>query len=114
MNLFNKEKDLIHRIANLVLLLWLIISITVFYVNVVNNFFTESFLDFEDYETVNCYYMYKEDLDEEFCKRQYQDYLRYSKTDISTRKKIIFNSLGSVLIVSGALYMLNKKKKEVK
>ena len=45
MNLFNKEKDLILKVTNLVLLLWLIGSITIFYINLVDVIVPETIND---------------------------------------------------------------------
>ena len=36
MNLFSKEKDLIHRIANLILVLWCVIAVFVMYDNFID------------------------------------------------------------------------------
>lgn len=109
MNMFRKEKDLILKLTNLVLLLWLIGSITVLYVNVVDIFMPNPVMTYNEYKGSSCAY----DLDEseESCQSQYNSYKSYSQTDVYSKKKIIFTSIGSVIIVTGALYALNRNKK---
>lgn len=112
MNLFKREKDLILKLTNLVLLMWLIGSITVLYVNIVDLVMPTPIMTYDEYKNANC--LYDPDQTENDCQTQYTSYKSYNKTDTYNKKKIIFTSIGSVIIVSGALYALNRKKKEAK
>ncbi len=110
MYLFDRKKDLILKITNLVLCLWLIASVTILYVNILDYFMEEPEMTYEQYKALNCYYGKEIDDEVDFCESQYQNYLSYSKTDDFNKKKKLFISFGSVAIVSGTLYFLNKRK----
>lgn len=110
MKLFQRDKDLILKLTNLVLLLWLIGSIAVLYVNVVDIIMPRSIMTYNEFKDSNC--VYNIDESEESCETQYTSYKKYSKDDGYSKQKIIFTSIGSVLIVTGALYALNKNKKK--
>ena len=109
MNLFSKEKDLILKITNLVLLMWLIGSITVFYVNIVDIIMPRPLMTYDEYQKIYC--GYKETEIKIDCQAEYQSYKRTNKNDTYNKQKIVLTSVGSVVIVTTALYLLNKNKK---
>ncbi|MDD2490136.1 MAG: hypothetical protein PHY26_02665 [Bacilli bacterium] len=113
-NLYGKEKDLILRVTNLVLFLWLIGSITIFYINMVDYFYQKSKMSYEEYEIINCYYIEEDKGYQDNCETQYQNYLIMNRDNKYNHQKTILTSFGSVIIVSTALYFLNKKKGESK
>ena len=54
MHLFSKEKDLIHRVANLILILWLVIAIFIMYNSFINTIIKEPILTYDEYKIENC------------------------------------------------------------
>jgi Na+-translocating ferredoxin:NAD+ oxidoreductase RnfG subunit len=112
MNLFSKERDLIQRIANLVLILWLVAAIFVFYSSLVNIVIQKPMLTFEEYQIQNCskYVPNDESDDTDFCEKQYAQYKISNKDDNYYDKKSIVNALGNVVIVGTFLYFLNRRK----
>ncbi|NLL44944.1 MAG: hypothetical protein GX247_04705 [Mollicutes bacterium] len=109
MNLFNKEKDLILKVTNLVLLLWLIGSITIFYINLVDVIMPKPLMTYDEYRSIHCEYKTFENKEE--CQTFYNSYKKANENSVYRKQKIILTSLGSVIIVSATLYLLNKKKK---
>ncbi|MDD3821405.1 MAG: hypothetical protein ACOXZW_01335 [Bacilli bacterium] len=107
MNLFKKEKDLIFKIANLILVLWLVISLSLFYVSVVNLIITEPIMTFEEYADINCYY--EEDKNND-CHRAYDQYKLYQHPDNYFYQQMLFTTAGITIIISTTLYLLNKRK----
>jgi len=77
MILFNKEKDLILKLTNLVLFLWLIISLALFYVAIVDILMPKPLMDYDEYSVTDCYYLKSldEDNKEESCQESYEQYL---------------------------------------
>jgi hypothetical protein len=110
MGLFRREKDLILKLTNLVLLLWLIGSITILYINVIDILLPRPLMTYDEYKISNC--VYNVDQSEENCQSQYSTYKTYNKTDVYSKQKIILTSIGSVIIVTGALFALNKNSKK--
>ncbi|MDD3048565.1 MAG: hypothetical protein PHQ89_01055 [Bacilli bacterium] len=105
--LFNKEKDLIHRIANLILILWVIVAIFVTYSSVVNLAVKQKVLSYKEYQTTGCYNLSTDD-----CKLEYQRYEINNKDNDYYNKISLINGLGNVVIVLSALYLLNRKKED--
>ncbi len=115
MDLFGKKKDLILKITNMVLCIWLIGSVTIFYMNVVNYFLKEPIMTYDEYRASRCYFA--KDLageDADYCANQYQNYLGSDSIDDVNKKKMLFTSFGSIIIVSVTLYFLNKRKGDAK
>lgn len=111
MNLFSKEKDLIHRIANLVLILWLVGAIFVCYSSFINMIIKKPVLSLEDYQVEYCSKARPaEEIDSiDYCDKQYEQYKITSKDNDYFEKKNLINALGNVFIVGTFLYFLNKK-----
>jgi hypothetical protein len=113
MILFNKDKDFIHKITNFVLLLWLIGSFVFLYTTIVNLIIPRPLMNYDDYKVYNCYLSdAKEDIgNNDYCQTQYEQYKIFNKQNNYNDKRALFISAGSIIIVSTALYLLNKKKK---
>lgn len=112
MHLFDKEKDLILKITNLVLLVWLISAITFFHVALVNLIWPESPMEYVEYEFHYCGYKEPLEKSEEYdknCKDMYELYRIHAKEEIINTKKSLLISVGNVVIVGVGLVLLNKK-----
>ncbi len=107
MLLFNKEKDIVHRFFNLVIVVWFIIAIVVLYSNCVDLIIKKPLPSYKRFEAINCLNI----SDKESCERRYESEKLMIKRNEFNNKKTIIMSLGNVIIVSTALYLLNRKKK---
>lgn len=120
MNLFSKEKDLIHRIANLILILWVVIALFVGYSSFINLVVKRDMLNYKEYEDQYCVDGVSNEktssgsLDKAYsgnCKSAYERYqITFDDTDFYARKTLI-NSIGNVVIVGITIFLLNKKKR---
>lgn len=102
MNLFSKEKDLIFKIANAVLVLWLVGSLTALWIATMNVIIPEEYPIYPsdcvyNETTTDCTTSSKVDT----------SYLENIKYD---NKKQIFIIFGNFIIVGSVLYFLNRKK----
>lgn len=111
MSLFNREKDLILKITNLVLLLWLIGSITIFYINIIDIVMPKPLMNYDEYRSIHCEFKAFEN--KENCQEYYNSYKKSNEKDTYNKQKIVLTSLGSVAIVTVTLYFLNKRKRGI-
>lgn len=102
--MFNKEKDLILKIVNLILILWLIGGFIFLYVSVVDTLMTEPTLNYEEYKLTNCHF----EENDSICRDYYNSYNVTNRMMEKGSSKNIFISLGNIVLVSTALYILNK------
>lgn len=118
--LFDKEKDLILKLTNIVLILWLIGAISALQFTLTDMLLKEPKLTLSEYKTYYCYgYRDVKEVKEEViepdvndCENQYAMYeIEHDKFDNSKLKFVII-SLGNVIIVSTALYFINKKERK--
>lgn len=107
MNLFSKENDLIKRILNLILIVWLIIAIIIAYNSVVNLWFDYKTYDYSEYKVRFC----NEDMTTEECERQYEHNDIYQEDREEREIKTLINSIGNVVIVGTFMIIFNFKKK---
>ncbi len=119
MNLFNKEKDLIFKITNMVLVIWFVVGVVLFWVQFTNVLIREKTMTYEIYKSKNCNRNYEcEDCEgiesPEYyvnCEEEYDSYVYYSESNIKEDMKQLFIYLGNVIIVSGVIYFINRRKK---
>ena|SRR5690554_3318612 len=116
MNLFDKEKDLIHRIANCIFVIWLVGAIFLFYNNMINLLFKSPTLTYEEYELQYCrdllYEEEKKEIDKDKCNNMYQQYLLSNKNNDYYAKRNLLYTAGNMVIVGTSLYLLNRNKKK--
>ena len=117
MELFSKDKDLIHRITNLVLIVWLVGSMFAISTNIITTLVKEPTLTFEEYRAQNCknYFFDKEtELTEEQkterCLQEYSMSEIWAKDREYQNSRSIYVSFANLAIVGTALFLLNKKK----
>ncbi len=107
MRLFNKDKDLILKIVNLVFLVWLISAIAFFQVSIVDIIIPNQMENYEQYEELYCNNGEDTGLKDN-CKTRYELEIKHYQDTKRRNKKTLFNSFGNVVIVSIAIFVLNK------
>jgi hypothetical protein len=111
MKLFIKEKDFILKITNLVLLLWLVSSIVLLFTSIVNVIMPRPIMTYDEYNKTSCYLNVDATDDEKnACENNYEQYKNTDRDTKYQNNKNIFTFIGSIIIVTGTLYMLNKNK----
>ncbi|MDD3048566.1 MAG: hypothetical protein PHQ89_01060 [Bacilli bacterium] len=105
MRVFNKEKDLIHRIANLILIIWLLISILSVYSTLVSIIFND--IKYQSYKADNCIKEVSE------CKTKYEEYYYINNSEVNNKRNL-FTYIGMTLIVGTSFYLINKSLKDKK
>ncbi len=115
MSLFNKEKEIIFKITNAILLIWLIASIVFVATSIIELSLREPYREytFEEYKASNC--IYKDDsLSEEennaLCLTHYNDYKFNNDNSDYYKWRTLYISIANVVIVGGFLYFINRKK----
>lgn len=128
MNLFNKEKDFIHRVVNLILLIWVIITLVICYNGIINVFIKKPLQTYSVYKEQYCNIEEcklgdgtcivpkpgEETKEEQICKTKYAVHKEERNKDNLRYTKQIISSLLSFITVSTALYLINKEKKVIK
>jgi len=101
--MFGKEQDLIKRIMNLILIIWIIVAIFIAYSSLINLFFDHPKDTYKEYEKKYC-------LEEvNLCKNRYDVYLLDKKREQKEQTKVLINSLGNIVIIGTFMLILNKK-----
>ncbi len=109
MNLFSKDKELIHKITNAILVLWFIGSLLVVTNSVIDLALKEPqrAYSYEEYKELYCI----ENEEELNCKMRYDDDKYSSKYNTFSQQKTLYFSLASAIIVGSAAVVLNRDKK---
>lgn len=116
MTLFSKEKEIIFKIVNAILLIWLIGAIVFVASSVIELAIKEPVREYtyKEYAATNCIYKDSTYTDEEYdnmCLNQYNDYEFSSKNSDFYQLKTLYISIANVIIVGGFLYFINRSKK---
>jgi hypothetical protein len=115
LNLFSKEKEIIFKITNAVLLIWLIAAIVFVAANIIELSLKEPNREYtyEEYKLSNCGYK-DENLSEEendnLCLTRYNDYKFSIENSDYYKWRGLYISIANVVIVGGFLYFINRKK----
>lgn len=115
MNLFSKDKEIIFKIVNAVLLIWLIGAIVFVASSTIELIVKEPVREYtyEEYKETNCYPKSETSTEEEnevSCKAQYNDYNFNNKNSNYYELKSLYISIANVVIVGGFIFFINKKK----
>ena len=115
MNLFNKEKDLILRIMNLILVIWLIIALILTLSATYRILDYESKMPYQTFRDGGCteFYYFREEeteLTEAQCRANYIRYERNHEEVKRNRRLFLTVSITQVILVGGTLLLINKKK----
>lgn len=122
MKLFNKDKDFILRVGNLIFLIGLIASLLVLYNGIVNLVFNEPVQPYGVFRTNSCSVplcddgsvcsvSIEENDDQSYCESMYNLYLDDDKYNKRLYYKQIIASFLSAITVATTIYLLNKEKK---
>ena len=114
MILFSNDKEIIFKITNAVLLIWLVGAIVFFVSTVINIAVQPPKYDLKEYKAMNCeYYKGDSDLTEkehnENCERNYNNQSYSEKQDNYYDKISLYSSLANIVIVGSVMYFLNRK-----
>lgn len=108
MKLFSKEKGIVLSILNAVLVIWLIAATCITISNVSSLVIKDYEYTYEEYENAYCNFEY--DIKDE-CEANYKDFTLDRKVYSVDIKRNIVVSVSNVLLVSIALFVINKEKK---
>ena len=119
MFLFSKEKEIILKITNAILLIWAIAAVVFVASSIIELTLKEPVrkYTYEEYKSTNCIYKDENATDEENdsnCLAQYNDYEWNNKNDNYYKFKTLYISMANVVIVGGVIFFLNKEKKTKK
>ncbi len=114
MSLFSKDKEIIFKITNAILLIWLIAAVVFTFSSIINLIYTEPTRDytFEEYKATNCNYKDETTSEEEYeqmCQTYYNDYKFNNDNSNYYRWKNLYISIANVIIVAGFLFIINRK-----
>ncbi|MFA5408483.1 MAG: hypothetical protein WC343_06900 [Bacilli bacterium] len=116
MNLFSKEKEIIFKITNAILLIWLIGAAVVACSSIIRLVVKEPVQDYtyDEYEITNCsYYKEYEDMtDTEIDQRCLIDYNNYKfNNENGDYYKVLslYIAIANMLIVGGVMFFINKQ-----
>ena len=118
MSLFSKEKEIIFRITNAILLIWFVAAVVVMCVNIISLFVkdpTENYT-YEEYSTMYCSYYLDSESDQKItnCETQYNSYQLDNDSSNYYKKLTIYGAAANIVVVAGVMYFLNKEKKTQK
>lgn len=111
MNLFSKEKDLIFKITNMVLVIWFVVGVVLFWVQLTNVILRTEPMTYEVYNNRMCKYYEENDIEYDNCEEDYDNYVYYSEDNEREDLKQLFMFFGNILIVSGVIYFINRRNK---
>ncbi len=111
MSLFNKEKDTVLKITNLVLIVWFVGAITIFGVGLANIIYPEEILTYDEYEFRYCkYYTYEEVNRVGNCESNYDMHVHHIEQRIYENNKQLIITFGNIIIIGIVIFVLNRKK----
>lgn len=117
MILFSHDKEIIFKITNAVLLVWLVAALVIASSSIIRLVLKEPVrtYSYDEYKLDSCSYM-KEGLDitdpeiEQRCQLNYNNY-KFAQENTDYNKWLtLYTSLANVLIVGGVMYFINHKK----
>ena len=114
-NLFSKDKELILKITNGILIIWLLGALIFTGNSIVNLTVQKPDYSYQEYETIYCSYKYQDedkDEDEDYCKNMYDNYLLSEKDDIYYEKRTLYTSIINIVVVGSAILFLNRPKEK--
>lgn len=111
MNLFTKEKEMVLKLVNGILVIWLIAATVISFSNLIYVVIPEEKPIYEKYAQKHCYS--KED-DEDSCKQDFLFTVEYYEDNIRNNKQYLAVAVFNILVVGTSLFILNPKKKKTK
>ncbi len=109
MDLFGKDKELVLKLINAVLVIWFIAATIISFNILLNLVVKEEKINFKDYKQVNCIYI-NEEYNETNCKEMYNSNRRENRSYMQDQKKSFAVGIFNIVIVGTTIYVLNRKK----
>jgi hypothetical protein len=114
MDLFNKDKEIIFKIVNAILLIWFVSALVFVCSNVINLVIKEPIFTYEEYLVNDCSYIKNDDTltEKEINNLCNDNYISYKSNYNNDYYKWIslYTAFANVIIVGGVLIFINKKK----
>ncbi|MDD2435186.1 MAG: hypothetical protein PHO63_02915 [Bacilli bacterium] len=117
MILFSKDKEIIFKITNAILLIWLIAAMVIATNSLIKMVVNEPVYTYQEYEVDECRYFKNEPSTEnpdEECEYRYASYKNNLKREDYYEKITLYTSIANVIIVGGTLFFINRKKEITK
>ncbi|MDD4705660.1 MAG: hypothetical protein PHS24_00395, partial [Bacilli bacterium] len=95
-NLFSKDKELILKITNGILLIWFLAALIFTGNNLVNILVKEPGYTFEEYKTEYCNYKYENEIKDD-CKNMYNNFNTEGKRENFNQKRNLYTSIINVV-----------------
>ena len=114
MNLFSESKAIFLKIANIILLVWLLIALVMCYTNIVTLVMPEPLQTYAEYQNDACSYFEKTITDAEKdkqCAEQYGSYKIERTRSIYYNKRSLVIDIGNIIIIGATMIFINRKKK---
>lgn len=112
MNLFNKEKELILKITNGILLVWILAAFIFMGSYIIDVIYPDIELSFDEYKVSYCR-KYDDEDELEFeteCEYNYESYKLNNKETEHYQIKYIYTSALNIIVVGTGLFIINRKK----
>lgn len=114
MNLFHKDKEIIFKIVNAVLLIWLVSALVFVCSNAINLMIKEPIYTYDEYLITDCKYIKSDETltETQMNEQCHEDYLLYKRNFNNDYYKWIslYTAFANVIIVGGVLFFINKKR----
>lgn len=116
MILFSKDKEIIFKITNAILLIWLLGALVFTANNIIDLLVKKPEYTYNEYELENCSYtkIPNSETDEDYCQDSYDRYLLDRKNEDYYKKINLYTSIANVVIVGGTMFFINRKKETAK
>ncbi|MDD2505314.1 MAG: hypothetical protein PHF21_03470 [Bacilli bacterium] len=111
MNLFSKDKELILKITNAILLIWFLSAIIFTSNNIVNMIIKEPVLTFEQYKSKYCSKRLLDE-DQDYCQSEYNHNVLNKEDDIFRQKKYLFTSIIATAVPGLGMFFINRDNKK--
>ncbi len=116
MFLFSKEKEIIFKITNAILLIWLVAAVVFVASSIIQLTLKEPVREYTYIEYKNTSCIYKDDTlsddeNDQLCQNQYDDYKFNMDNSDYYNWRMLYISIANVAIVAGVMFFLNKPKK---
>lgn len=112
MNLFTKEKELILKITNGILLVWMLAAVIFTGSYIIDMAYPNLEFTYDEYKISYCR-KYDGEKDEEFetdCELNYESYKLNNKENNHYQMKYLYTSALNILVVGSGLFIINRKK----
>lgn len=116
MILFSKDKEIIFKITNAVLLIWLLGALVFTCNNIIDLLVKAPQYTYNEYELENCGYLKDADggYDQNSCRDAYDRYLLTEKNNDYYKKINLYTAIANVVIVGGTMFFINRRKETPK